>query len=80
MQPSSRRLKRLRGRVQKQNIYSYLLRGAVIGVIAMFVLGLAAFAFFSRDLPEPGKIQRREGFSTVFTDRNDKVLFEMLHA
>jgi len=49
----------------------------VIGVIAMFVLGLAAFAFFSRDLPEPGKIQRREGFSTVFTDRNDKVLFEM---
>ena len=43
----------------------------------MFVLGLAAFAFFSRDLPEPGKIQRREGFSTVFTDRNDKVLFEM---
>ena len=77
MQPSSRRLKRLRGRVQKQNIYSYLLRGAVIGVIAMFVLGLAAFAFFSRDLPEPGKIQRREGFSTVFTDRNDKVLFEM---
>ena len=77
MQPSSRRLKRLRGRVQKQKIYSYLLRGAVIGVIAVFVLGLAAFAFFSRDLPEPGKIQRREGFSTVFTDRNDKVLFEM---
>jgi len=77
MQNPSRRLRRMKSGLFKEKVVSYALKSALIGVVAFFLLGMAAFAYFSRDLPEPGKIQRREGFSTVFYDRNDKVLFEM---
>lgn len=56
---------------------TYALRGAVVSVIAFFLLGFGIFAYFSRDLPEPGEIQRNSGFSTVFYDRDGEVLFEM---
>ena len=61
----------------KQNGVSLLLKASVLGVIVLFILGMGVFAWFSRDLPSPGEIQRRSGFSTVFLDRNDEVLFEM---
>src|SRR3989338_83075 len=62
---------------RRQRFSTFALKGAVIGVIALFLLGFTAFAYLSRDLPEPGKIKRNTGFSTVFYDRDGKVLYEM---
>lgn len=44
----------------------------VLGVTAFFAL----FAWFSRDLPQPGQVVRRDGFSTQFFDRNGEVLYD----
>ena len=35
------------------------------------------FAVYSRDLPSPEKIKRREGFSTVILDRNHKTIYDI---
>lgn len=54
-----------------------LLRGALIGVVALFILGFLAFLFLSRNLPEPGSVKRNTGFSTVILDREGKTLYEL---
>jgi len=38
---------------------------------------LLLFAVYSRDLPSPEKIKRREGFSTVILDRNHKTIYDI---
>jgi membrane peptidoglycan carboxypeptidase len=53
----------------------------VIGVIGMVIFGyigaLGLFAWYGRDLPQPGKLAESRGNSTIFYDRNDKVIYEM---
>ncbi len=71
-----RRLRRIR-RFKKDKVLALLLKVSVIGIILFFIASTLLFAYFSKDLPEPGKIKRREGFSTVFYDRNDEIIFEM---
>jgi penicillin-binding protein 1C len=44
----------------------------VVGVTGFFAL----FAWFSRDLPQPGQVVRRDGFSTQFYDRDGDVLYD----
>lgn len=46
----------------------------VIGGVSAF---FALFAWFSRDLPQPGQVVRREGFSTQFFDRDGDVLYDL---
>lgn len=48
-----------------------------IGVIAGVILFFALFAWFSRDLPKPGEIVRRQGFSTRIVDRNGEYLYDL---
>ncbi len=64
-------------RIRRQQNMNLILKGAIIAVIGFFILGLLVFVFFSRNLPEPGSITRKTGFSTVFTDRDDKTLFQL---
>ncbi len=45
----------------------------VVGII--FVIGL--FAWYSRDLPRPDKVQRTTGLSTVVLDRNGVKLYDI---
>ncbi|KKS98389.1 MAG: 1A family penicillin-binding protein [Candidatus Gottesmanbacteria bacterium GW2011_GWA2_43_14] len=47
----------------------------IVGGTVVFLLLL--FAVYSRDLPSPEKIQRREGFSTVILDRNGKTVYDI---
>lgn len=61
-------------RVKLLRLLAILSLVAVLFGIAVF-FGL--FAYFSRDLPQPGQVVRREGFSTVLTDRNDEVLYDL---
>ncbi len=71
--------RRLRFRTQydKQKLiakFLFFLTGAVIlGFIFLFVL----FAWYARDLPSPSKLSQQTGYSTVFLDRDGKVLYDM---
>ncbi len=48
-----------------------------VGVIGLFLATTVVFAVFSVNLPDPSKVIRREGFSTVILDRNGKVLYDL---
>ena len=45
----------------------------VFGIIGFFGL----FLWFSRDLPKPGQIVRRDGYSTRIFDRNGVLLYDL---
>ncbi|MBI4973456.1 transglycosylase domain-containing protein [Candidatus Roizmanbacteria bacterium] len=61
----------------KENILKFgiigLIGSAVLGVLFTFIL----FTWYGRDLPAPGKLSQISENSTVFYDRDGKVLFEM---
>src|SRR5438477_6229551 len=44
-------------------------------VLAGLIFSFAVFAWYARDLPSPGKLSQSNS-STVFLDRDGKVLFE----
>ncbi|MEA2056857.1 MAG: transglycosylase domain-containing protein [Patescibacteria group bacterium] len=46
---------------------------AVLAIVSFFAL----FAYYSKDLPKPGQIVRREGFSTKIFDRTGKLLYDL---
>lgn len=72
----SRRI-RLRGRYFQQKLLFYGLL-AVIGLAILgFIVSFLVFAWYSRNLPSPTKLSQVTGFSTVFYDRDGKVLYEM---
>jgi len=54
-------------------IYANLLKGALAVLLFMSFL----FFWYSRDLPSPDKIQRKEGFSTVILDRKGKPIYDI---
>lgn len=49
----------------------------LFGIIILLVFTFGSIAYIARDIPSPGKINITKTSSTVFYDRNDKVLFEM---
>ncbi len=52
------------------------LAGVIAGVVLFFVL----FAWFSRDLPKPGQVVRRDGYSTRIYDRNGQLLYDLFES
>ena len=56
---------------------SFLSLGLFVGLILLFIMATAVVAFFSFGLPDPNKVIRREGFSTIIYDRNGKVLYDL---
>ena len=72
----SRRL-RFRSQYDKEKLIAkllFFLTGAVIlGFIFLFIL----FAWYAKDLPSPSKLSQQTGYSTVFLDREGKVLYDM---
>lgn len=49
------------------------------GLIGVSVLVVALFAWYSRGLPDPGKVQRQSGFSTEILDRTgETVLYDVI--
>jgi len=55
----------------------YGLIGAIGVVIFGFILSFILFAWYARDLPSPNKLSQVTNYSTVFYDRDGKVLYEM---
>lgn len=73
---SSRR-ERIKTENFRQKIFLYGLLGIIGMIIIGFVISLGVFAWFAKDLPSPGKLSQSSGSSTVFYDRDGKVLYEM---
>ena len=46
-------------------------------VIFFILTSLALFAWYAKDLPQPDKIVRKEGFSTKIYDRQGKLLYDV---
>lgn len=74
---SKRRRVKFKFSFTKDNLFRY----AVIGIIGLFIFGIlftfVLFAWYAKDLPEPGKLSQISENATVFYDRDGKVLFEM---
>jgi len=50
---------------------------AMFGTLAAIVGFFGLFAWYSKDLPQPGQVVRREGFSTKILDRNGETLYDL---
>ena len=62
---------------QRLRLLTYL-SGAVFAiVIGGSILTAVVFAVFSLDLPNPNKVIRRDGYSTIIYDRNGKTLYDL---
>jgi len=46
-------------------------------ILLAFIASFIIFAWYAKDLPSPGKLSQNTGFSTVFYDRDGKILYEM---
>lgn len=51
--------------------------GGIVGTLLGFIFLAGAFAWFSRDLPSPDRVVRREGFSTKILSRDGEVLYDV---
>lgn len=71
--------RRLRFRTQydKQKLIAKLLFFLLGIVIIGFIFSFAIFAWYAKDLPSPSKLSLQSGYSTVFLDRDGKVLYDM---
>ncbi len=72
----SRRL-RFQRQYKKQKMIAFFLIGFFFVVILGFIISFLVFAWYAKDLPSPAKLSQVTGNSTVFYDRNGKVLFDM---
>ncbi|NOY15069.1 MAG: PBP1A family penicillin-binding protein [bacterium] len=50
---------------------------SLVGVLLGFLGISALFAYYAKDLPNPNKVQRREGYSTQIFDRNGVLLYSL---
>ncbi|MBI4137393.1 PBP1A family penicillin-binding protein, partial [Candidatus Roizmanbacteria bacterium] len=63
-------------RNRKKLISSFFI---VTGFVVLFIFfaTIGIFAWFAKDLPNPNKIVRKEGFSTIIYDRDGKPLYDV---
>lgn len=77
----SRRASRRLTQAQRKLLWMKLLRFGAIGMLAAVVLGMMAFfalfVYYSSQLPKPGEIVRRSGFSTKIFARNGELLYDL---
>lgn len=70
----TRRASGLRSRLGRIFTPAVLTKMIFLGLVGGTLLFFAAFLWYSRDLPNPNEIQRKEGFSTQILDREGKVV------
>jgi len=71
------RKERLKKIYQKQRLIFRLLFAFIIFFVIGFIFSLLIFVWYAKDLPSPGKLSVSLGNSTIFYDRNGKILYEM---
>lgn len=81
----SRHLSRLKNRhlsaEEMKLLRAKRLRLIALGFFGLVILGIIAFlvmfAWYSRELPKPGEVVRKEGFSSKIYDRNGQLLYDL---
>lgn len=69
-----------RGRINWHRLFAVFMRGATVAAIVGFFLAIAAFIYFSKDIPDPGKIADRSvEQSTQIYDRTGTILLYQIH-
>ncbi len=63
--------------IDKSKIFLWLSMSFLFSVLGLFVAVIFVFAYVGKDLPDPNKIVRREGFSTKIYDRNGELLYDV---
>ena len=61
----------------RQKLPLYLTLTLIGFILLGFVFSMLAFAWYAKDLPSPGKLAQSTQNSTVFYDREGKVLYDM---
>lgn len=72
-----RQLRRFTSKYKRLRLFKWLTILLVGGFLFSIVFMIGAFAWFSRDLPAPDKIVRREGFSTQIYSRDNELLYDI---
>lgn len=72
-----RKIKRSRFLKIKQRFWVYLPLFTLISVVIAFLGTIVIFAWYSKDLPSPTQLSRREGFTTRIYDRNGEILYDV---
>lgn len=66
---------------EKKLLRAKRIRLLAIGFLGLVILGvvafLAMFAWYSRELPKPGEVVRKEGFSSKIFDRKGQLLYDL---
>jgi len=55
------------------NLISFVFVGIIVGLVGV----LALFVWFSKDLPTPTKVVRRDGYASRIYDRNGELLYDV---
>ncbi|NMB56992.1 penicillin-binding protein [Candidatus Beckwithbacteria bacterium] len=63
--------------ISKAKLLKYSAIVVFVGLIFMTLSTVALFAWYAKDLPQPDKIVRKEGFATKIYDRSGKLLYEV---
>ena len=75
---SDRQRRKLFGtKAARMTLLSRLVFGGFIALIVGIIFVIGLFAWYSRDLPRPDKVQRTSGLSTVVLDRNGVKLYDI---
>lgn len=75
---SDRQRRKLFGsKAARMTLLSRVVFGGFIALIVGIIFVIGLFAWYSRDLPRPNKVQRTSGLSTVVMDRNGVKLYDI---
>lgn len=58
-------------------LLKFLITFAIVGIVLAYLAVTIVFAIFSVDLPDPNRVIRRDGYSTIIYDRNGKTLYDV---
>lgn len=61
----------------RQRFLAYGLIGVFVFILVGFITSFLIFAWYAKDLPSPSKLSQASGYSTVFYDKDGKVLYDM---
>jgi len=62
---------------KKQKLITSLVIFIIIIITVAFIFSLILFAWYSKDLPSPSKLSKISQASTIFYDRNGKIIYDM---
>ena len=71
------RLRREKKKLKKWQVMRFLALGGAGAVVFGIVFFFALFIFYSKQLPKPGEVVRRSGFSTRIMDKNGVTLYDL---